>query len=156
MDNTWEHTTCYKNCKIKLQLTIERSPITKPMQLNRSISPGGTPHYKPYIGMCRPKGYPFSDQTAQKPYRLCPFWSGIGYGFRGKYESVWTNLSFQFQMCKKEREICEFERILRNLFCVLVWLILYISLYFLYNTNIISIGWFFCWRSNLSNDDIIS
>ena len=39
-------------------------------------------------------------------------------------------------MCKKERETCEFEMILRNLFCVLVWLILCISLYFLYNTNI--------------------
>ena len=56
-------------------------------------------------------------------------------------------------MCKKEREICEFEMILRNLFCVLVWLILYISLYFLKNTNIIGIGWLFCWRSNLSNDE---
>ena len=59
-------------------------------------------------------------------------------------------------MCKKEREICEFEMILRNLFCVLVWLILSISLYFLYNTNISGIGWRFCWRSYLSNDDIIS
>ena len=70
-------------------------------------------------------------------------------------------------MCKKERETCEFEMILRNLFCVLVWLILCISLYFLYNTNIsgqisgqISLisgkGWRFCWRSYLSNDDIIS
>ena len=59
-------------------------------------------------------------------------------------------------MCKKEREICEFEMILRNLFCVLVWLILCISLYFLYNTNINGIGWCFCWLSYLSNDDIIS
>ena len=63
-------------------------------------------------------------------------------------------------MCKKERETCEFEMILRNLFCVLVWLILCISLYFLYNTNISGQisgkGWRFCWRSYLSNDDIIS
>ena len=33
----------------------------------------------------------------------CPFWSGIGCGFRGNY-GVWTYLSFQFQMSKKERE----------------------------------------------------
>ena len=25
---------------------------------------------------------------------LCPFWSGLGYGFRGTYGSVWTYLSF--------------------------------------------------------------
>ena len=40
-----------------------------------------------------------------------------------------TYLSFQFQMNKKEEEMLEFEWILRNLFS---------------------------WRSNLSNDDIIS
>ena len=33
------------------------------------------------------------------------FWSGIGYGFWGNYGSVWTYLSFQFQMYKKERDI---------------------------------------------------
>ena len=35
--------------------------------------------------------------------------SGIGYGFRGNYGCLWTYLSFQFQMSKKEREICEFD-----------------------------------------------
>ena len=30
---------------------------------------------------------------------------------------------------------------LRFFFCVLLWLILYISLYFLYNNNISGIGW---------------
>ena len=49
--------------------------------------------------------------------------------FRGNYGSIWTYLSFQFQMSKNEREICEFEMGLKN---------------------------FFCLRSNLSNDDIIS
>ena len=33
------------------------------------------------------------------------FWSGIGYGFWGNYGSVWTYLSFQFQMYTKERDI---------------------------------------------------
>ena len=36
-------------------------------------------------------------------YRLFTFWSGIGYGCRGNYESLWTYLSSQFQMIKKER-----------------------------------------------------
>ena len=57
---------------------------------------------------------------------LCPFWSEIGYGFLGNYGIVWTYLSFQFQMSKKEREICEFEKICEYL------------------------------RSKLSNDNIIS
>ena len=35
-------------------------------------------------------------------YTFCPFWSGIGYGFRGNYGSVWRYLLFQFQMNKKE------------------------------------------------------
>ena len=37
------------------------------------------------------------------------FWLRIGYGFWGNYGSVWTYLSFHFQMCKKEGEICEKE-----------------------------------------------
>ena len=46
---------------------------------------------------------------SENGYRLCPFWPGIGCGFRGNYGSVWAYLLFQFQMGKKEREICEFE-----------------------------------------------
>ena len=48
-------------------------------------------------------------------------------GTTGVYERI--ILSFQFQMSKKEREICEFKMDLKNFFCL--W-------------------------SNLSNDDIIS
>ena len=45
----------------------------------------------------------------------------IRYGFRGNYGSVRTYLSFQFQMSKKEREICEFEMDLKNFFvCALI------------------------------------
>ena len=43
--------------------------------------------------------------------------------------SLKTNLLFQFQMSKKERELCEFEMDFKKSFC---------------------------WRSNPSNDDIIS
>ena len=52
---------------------------------------------------------------------FAPFWSGIGYGFRGNYGSAWRYLSFQFQMSKKEREICEFEMDLKDIFvCTLI------------------------------------
>ena len=46
-----------------------------------------------------------------------PFWSRIGYGFRGNNGSVWRYLSFQFQMNKKGREICQFETDLNKSFC---------------------------------------
>ena len=48
---------------------------------------------------------------------FCPFWSGIGYGFRGNNWSGWTYLSLQFQMKKKEREIYEFEIHFKKYFC---------------------------------------
>ena len=67
---------------------------------------------------------------APKGLVFAPFWSEIGYGFRGSHRSVWTYLSFPFQMSKKEREICE------------------------YGMHFLEV--FFCCCSNLSNDDIIS
>ena len=52
----------------------------------------------------------FAPFWSKNGYRLCPFWSGIGYGFRGNKGSVSASLLFQFQMCKKEREIREFKK----------------------------------------------
>ena len=66
---------------------------------------------------------------SEKGYRLCPFWSGIGYGFLGNYGIVWTYSSFQYQMWKKKEKYANSKRLLRKLFCS-------------------------C--SNLSNDEIIS
>ena len=73
--------------------------------------------YISHIGMYRPKGRVFGPFWSEN---TCPFWSGIGYGFRGNYGSVheWTFLSFQFQMNKNEVEICEFEMHLDNFFCL--------------------------------------
>ena len=49
----------------------------------------------PYIshtgtGMCPPppSGRVFAPFWSENEYTLCPFWSGIGYGFRGNYGSV--------------------------------------------------------------------
>ena len=50
------------------------------------------PHFTPFL--------------SERGYRLCLFWSGIGYGFRA---NAWPYMSFQFQMNKKERVINEFE-----------------------------------------------
>ena len=57
-----------------------------------------------------PKGMVFAPFRSENGYTLCPFWSGIGSGFRGNYRSVRTSyLSFQFQMIKKEGVIYDFE-----------------------------------------------
>ena len=67
--------------------------------------------------MVRPERYGFWSFLVWKRvwrYTLCPFWSGIGYGFRGNYGSDWAYLSFQFQMNKNEVEICEFEMYLKK------------------------------------------
>ena len=75
---------------------------------------GGTPLYKLYRYV--------------PPHRVgfLHHFAGIRCGFRGDYRSVWTYLSFQFQMSKKEREICEF----KGDFCLrsnLVMITLYLS-----------------------------
>ena len=71
--------------------------------------------------MCRSNGYGFWFFSSENGYTLFPFWSGIGYGFQGNYGSVWTYLPFQFQMIKKEIEICEIEMHLKKIFvCALI------------------------------------
>ena len=73
-----------------------------PRLKNRATSPGGggTPLYKPYRYL-PPHRVGF--------LRRCPFWSGIrGLVFEGTTECMNVS-SFQFQMSKKEREMCEFE-----------------------------------------------
>ena len=46
---------------------------------------------------------------SENELRLLPFWTEIGYGFRGNRGSEWTYLSFLFKMNKKERVICKFK-----------------------------------------------
>ena len=49
---------------------------------------GGALPYISHTGMCRPKRYCFCAVSVWKGYRFCSYWSGIGYGFWGNYESV--------------------------------------------------------------------
>ena len=72
----------------------------------------GTPLCKSYR-----TGMVFVSFQSENGYRLCPFWSGISYGFRGNYASVWMYLSFQFQRNEKERVICKFEFDFEKSFC---------------------------------------
>ena len=90
------------------------------------LPPGGILPYIYIMGMCRPKGCDFCAVLVWKRVETFLFWTDFSYGFRG---NAWTYLSFQSQMNKKEREICEFE---------------------------VDFNKSFCWHSNLSNDNIIS
>ena len=42
-----------------------------------------------HVGVCAaPMGWVFVLFLSENRYRLCPFWSGIRYGFRWNYESL--------------------------------------------------------------------
>ena len=74
-----------------------------------------------YIGYVPPHRVGFLCRFSLKTgnYTLCSFWSGIGYGFREECMNVF--IVSIFQMSKKEREICEFEMDLKNIFfCTLI------------------------------------
>ena len=70
---------------------------------------GGTPFYNERVGGLGLFGLK----------TLCPFWSGIGYGFRGNYGSVheWTYLSFQFQMSKERNRNVRIRNAFGEFFC---------------------------------------
>ena len=61
------------------------------------------------ISVCAaPKGMDFESFWSENEYRLCPFWSGIGYSFRGTYGSVWTYLSIGSNWIRNKPMIWEF------------------------------------------------
>ena len=69
-----------------------------------------------HIGRCRPKGWGFAPTGIHFVHFDL---ESPGYGFQGNYGKVRTYLLFQFQMSKKEREICEFEKDFRKSFLLL-------------------------------------
>ena len=82
----------------------------KPIYLPPRGGGGGSLPYISHIGMwvcAASKGRVFAPFPSENGYT---FWSGIAYGFQGNDGSIWTYLSFQFQMKnEKERVIREFE-----------------------------------------------
>ena len=99
---------------IKPDMNIQPSWVTV---ISRGLLP-----YISHIGMFRPKWYGYGLFRSLNEYTLCPFWSGIGYGFRENYGSVWTYLPLQFQINKKEIEICQLEMLFKTSFvCALIW-----------------------------------
>lgn len=82
---------------------------------------GGIFPYISHIGMFLPKGYGCGLFRSVNEYPLCLFRSEIGYGFRENYGSVCPYLSLQFQIYKKEIEICELEMLFKTFFvCALI------------------------------------
>ena len=70
---------------------------------------GGVLPYISHRGMFRPKGYGFCAVLVWKRVETLPILVWNRYRFQGNYGSVRKYLSFQCQMNKKEREICEFD-----------------------------------------------
>ena len=78
---------------------------------------GGTP-------LCRPHRY-VPSQTVwflrrfglKKRYRLCPFWSGIGYGFEGITGVYGGIYRFNSKWVRKKEKYADSKWNLRNLFC---------------------------------------
>ena len=49
--------------------------------------------YNPYRYLCTaPKSMVFAQLRSEKGYRLCPFWSGVTYGFRGNNTGVYERI----------------------------------------------------------------
>ena len=74
----------------KLKLTFAKNKLQM-RKLQLCVHRGGGGGYfitRSYIGMCLPKGMVFAPFQTEKGYRFCPFCSGIGYSFRGNYESI--------------------------------------------------------------------
>ena len=60
-------------------------PDRKSCSIYRHSPPRGKYRYVP-----PPKGMVFGPLWLENRYTLCLFWTGIGYAFQEKYESVWT------------------------------------------------------------------
>ena len=70
------------------------------------------------------RGETLATQARKRVYTLpILVWNRLW--FSRELRGVWTHLSFQFQMSKKEREICEFKMDLNNFFvCALIWVVI--------------------------------
>ena len=105
-----------KQRKVLFSLENSESVMKKGRKKSHIFVPGGTPLYR----LCR---YVSPDRVGfLRHFGLKTVW------FLREIGECMKELSFQFQMSKKERELCEFE---------MAWKI-------------------FCLHSNLSNDNIIS
>ena len=91
----------YTFCKLTLLSTNMQHVIiceSVLMSLWYSWRGEGVLPYISHVGMCCPNGRVFVQFLPENGYRLCPFWSGIRYGFSRELWERMTYLSFQFQM----------------------------------------------------------
>ena len=81
-------------------------PSFSGLQATRGGGGRGTPLYKPYM-FVSPQRVGFLSRFGLKT-GISPLFARIGgYGFRGNFGSVWTYLSFQFQMYANSKCILE-------------------------------------------------
>ena len=82
----------------------------------REKAPGGTPLYKPCMYV-PPQRVMFLRRFGLKTGIDFPYFGLEGFWFSRELRSVWTYLSFQFQMRRKKEKYANLKWILRNLFC---------------------------------------
>ena len=58
------------------------------LSLDNRFGAGGYSLIKAIQVCAAPSSRVFAPLWSENAYTLCPFWSGIGYGFRGNYGSV--------------------------------------------------------------------
>ena len=89
--------------------------------LGAGKDPGGyTPLHKPFWHVPPQSRRVNAPLWSENGYRLCPFWSGIGYGFRGSYGRVWTH-RFNSNRVRKKEKYANSKLILRNFFGCCPW-----------------------------------
>ena len=101
---------CFRTC---INVKLHGHPLNTDTSLLWTVCsappPGGVLPYISHIGVCSaPKGMVFAPFWSENGYTL-PILVWNRYRFQGNYGSLRKYLSFQCQMNKKEREICEFE-----------------------------------------------
>ena len=82
-----------------------RSLRERRCSLGRAKTPGGggIPLHKPFRYVPPHIRRVNAPLWSENGYRLCLFWSGIGYGFRGNYGRVWTHRFNSKRVRKKEK-----------------------------------------------------
>ena len=80
---SWFFSNIHHKKKLMLMLAFQYSPFFREKEPGPKGGGGGcTPLNKSYRYACAaPKGRDFAAFWSENEYRLCLFWSGIGYGF---------------------------------------------------------------------------
>ena len=79
---SWFFSNIHHKKQLMLMLAFQYSPFFREKEPGPKGGGGCTPLNKSYRYACAaPKGRDFAAFWSENEYRLCLFWSGIGYGF---------------------------------------------------------------------------